>query len=67
MQAIKTFAEVENELEHYPVTLIFASPDEVIYEVETTFVEKVMSILKQFSPTKLPVKRGNCSFVSVAL
>ena len=67
MQAIKTFAEVEHELENYPVTLVYASPDEVIYEVETSFVETIIKLLEQFSPKKLPVVRGNCSFVSVAL
>ena len=67
MQAIKTFSEVEHELDNYPVTLVFASPEEVIYEVETSFLETVLDLLKPFSPKELPVIRGNCSFVSVAL
>jgi len=67
MQAIKTFAEIQHELENYAVKLIFASPDEVLYQVETPFLETVLARLDRFSPKKLPEVKGNYSYVSVAL
>lgn len=67
MQAIKTFSEIQDELENYAVTLIFASPDEVFYQVETPFLETVLDRLDRFSPKKLPEVRGNYSYVSVPL
>lgn len=68
MQAIKTFAEIQHELENYAVTLIFASPDEVLYQVETPFLETVLARLDRFSPKQVPfLVRGNYSYVSVPL
>lgn len=67
MQAIKSFSEIQHELENYSVKLIFASPEEVFYQVETPFLETVLARLDLFSPKQLPLVKGNYSYVSVAL
>jgi hypothetical protein len=65
MQAIKTLSEIEDEIEHLVIGLVYASPKEVVYEVEEQFLSQVLNALEEHDP--IGIKKNNRWFVSVAL
>jgi hypothetical protein len=65
MQAIKTFAEIESEIEHLVLGLVYASPKQVIYEVDELFFDDVLGKLENYETTG--IQKDGRSYVAVVL